>query len=172
MCVLSIKVPIRKKVLSYAPCITNPDQSRPRSIVNEMVTHILQSFRIGASQSNCLVLCPRHALCRVLTPHRRCSWCILQSTGLQKMEIKMEEKNDNRRVRTMVLYCHLLSLVSGGGGVTHKFIALVTAIRDFPVKTLLTKSYKSHARDVMVIVVGNGHGDTSSNLGRDWLHFA
>ena len=26
------------------------------------------------------------------------------------------------------------------------------------------------ARDVMVIVVGNGHGDTSSNLGRDWLH--
>ena len=23
----------------------------------------------------------------------------------------------------------------------------------------------------MVIVVGNGHGDTSSNPGRDWLHF-
>ena len=28
------------------------------------------------------------------------------------------------------------------------------------------------ARGVMVIVVGNGHSDTSSNLGRDWLHFA
>ena len=27
------------------------------------------------------------------------------------------------------------------------------------------------ARDVMFIVVGNGHGDTSSNPGRDWLHF-
>ena len=27
------------------------------------------------------------------------------------------------------------------------------------------------ARDVMVIVVGNGHGDTSSNSGRDWFHF-
>ena len=27
------------------------------------------------------------------------------------------------------------------------------------------------ARGVMVIVVGNGHGDTSSNSGRDWLHF-
>ena len=27
------------------------------------------------------------------------------------------------------------------------------------------------ACDVMVIVVGNGHGDTSSNPGRDWLHF-
>ena len=27
------------------------------------------------------------------------------------------------------------------------------------------------AHGVMVIVVGNGHGDTSSNPGRDWLHF-
>ena len=27
------------------------------------------------------------------------------------------------------------------------------------------------ARGVMVIVVGNGYGDTSSNPGRDWLHF-
>ena len=27
------------------------------------------------------------------------------------------------------------------------------------------------ARDVMVIIVGNGHGDVSSNPGRDWLHF-
>ena len=27
------------------------------------------------------------------------------------------------------------------------------------------------ARGAMVIVVGNGHGDTSSNPGRDWLHF-
>ena len=29
----------------------------------------------------------------------------------------------------------------------------------------------SGAHGVMVIVVGNGHGDTSSNPGRDWLHF-
>ena len=27
------------------------------------------------------------------------------------------------------------------------------------------------ARGVVVIVVGNGHGDTSSNPGRDWLYF-
>ena len=27
------------------------------------------------------------------------------------------------------------------------------------------------ARGVVAIVVGNGHGDTSSNPGRDWLHF-
>ena len=29
----------------------------------------------------------------------------------------------------------------------------------------------NYARGVMVIVVGHGHGDTSSNPGRDWLHF-
>ena len=27
------------------------------------------------------------------------------------------------------------------------------------------------ARGVMVIIVGNGHSDTSSNPGQDWLHF-
>ena len=27
------------------------------------------------------------------------------------------------------------------------------------------------ARGVMVIIIGNGHGDTSLNPGRDWLHF-
>ena len=27
------------------------------------------------------------------------------------------------------------------------------------------------ARSVMVIIVGIGHGDTSSNPGQDWLHF-
>ena len=27
------------------------------------------------------------------------------------------------------------------------------------------------ARGVIVIVIGNEHGDTSSNPGRDWLHF-
>ena len=31
--------------------------------------------------------------------------------------------------------------------------------------------YRAGARGVMVIVVGNGYGDTSSNPGRDWLHF-
>ena len=36
-------------------------------------------------------------------------------------------------------------------------------------KIIVHKNY--HPRDVMVIVVGNGHSDTSSNPGRDWLHF-
>ena len=35
----------------------------------------------------------------------------------------------------------------------------------------MTGSYVGSACGVMVIVVGNGHGDTSSNPGRDWLHF-
>ena len=30
---------------------------------------------------------------------------------------------------------------------------------------------QSGARGVMVIVAGSGHGDTSSNPGRNWLHF-
>ena len=33
------------------------------------------------------------------------------------------------------------------------------------------KSVLGGARGVMVIVVGNGHGDMSSNPGRDWLNF-
>ena len=31
--------------------------------------------------------------------------------------------------------------------------------------------YDGGGRGIVVIVVGNGHGDTSSNPGRDWLHF-
>ena len=31
--------------------------------------------------------------------------------------------------------------------------------------------YKRGACGVMVIVAGNGHGDSSSNPGRGWLHF-
>ena len=31
--------------------------------------------------------------------------------------------------------------------------------------------YIGTSRGVMVIVVESGHGDTSSNPGRDWLHF-
>ena len=31
--------------------------------------------------------------------------------------------------------------------------------------------YKTYGHGVMVIVVGNGHSDTSSNPGRDWLNF-
>ena len=33
------------------------------------------------------------------------------------------------------------------------------------------KGLPGGACGVMVIVVGNGHGDMSSNPGRDWMHF-
>ena len=36
---------------------------------------------------------------------------------------------------------------------------------------LLPTDIISTFNDVMVIVVRNGHGDTSSNSGRGWLHF-
>ena len=36
---------------------------------------------------------------------------------------------------------------------------------------VIVEGYFWGARGVVVIVVGNGHGDTSSNPGRDWLHF-
>ena len=36
---------------------------------------------------------------------------------------------------------------------------------------VLVINHLGGAPGVMVIVVGNGHSDTSSNPGRDWLHF-
>ena len=36
-----------------------------------------------------------------------------------------------------------------------------------PYKVIITKILTGGARGVMVIVIGNGHGDTSSNPGRD-----
>ena len=35
----------------------------------------------------------------------------------------------------------------------------------------ISSSHNGGARGVMVIVVGNEHGDTSSNPGQGWLHF-
>ena len=43
-----------------------------------------------------------------------------------------------------------------------------------PSLSILSCTYKIEywgACGVMVIIVGNGHGDTSSNPGQDWLHF-
>ena len=45
-------------------------------------------------------------------------------------------------------------------------LLLLLLLFHIPIPPLLYSS-----SDVMVIVVGNGHGDTSSNPGRDWLHF-
>ena len=37
--------------------------------------------------------------------------------------------------------------------------------------TVFQDNFSGGARGIKVIVVGNGDGDTSSNPGRDWLHF-
>ena len=41
----------------------------------------------------------------------------------------------------------------------------------YPKISLQINTWEGGARGVMIIVVGNGHGDTSSNPGRDLLHF-
>ena len=49
------------------------------------------------------------------------------------------------------------------GKVTHVSFSIKNAF--------LSKFLQWGACGVMAIVVGNEHGDTSSNPGRDWLHF-
>ena len=54
------------------------------------------------------------------------------------------------------------------------FIIIIIIIITDIYKVLLSirQIYKDGgAHGVMVIVEGNGHGDTSSNPGQDWLHF-
>ena len=51
---------------------------------------------------------------------------------------------------------------------------LLKTNRSKPINLFIgNKLYTSYggARGLMVIVVGIGHGDTSSNPGPDWLHF-
>ena len=43
--------------------------------------------------------------------------------------------------------------------------------KTYSLKNNMYKQYLAGARGEMVIIVGNGHGDTSSNPGRYWLHF-
>ena len=48
----------------------------------------------------------------------------------------------------------------------------MTIFSDFSAQTLEKKKENyGGARGVMVIFVGIGYDDTSSNPGRDWLHF-
>ena len=62
---------------------------------------------------------------------------------------------------------------SGHGNSIHNIIPLL--IKQNVHKSFYLDSVKwfqiGGACGVMVIVVGNGHGDTSSNPGRDWFRF-
>ena len=44
-------------------------------------------------------------------------------------------------------------------------------VRDHDFRGLSIELFYGGARGVMIIVIRNGHGDTSSNPGRDRLHF-
>ena len=56
------------------------------------------------------------------------------------------------------------------GGLNFLKVAFIKVDCDQNICFIMMKCWWG-ARGVMVIIVGNGHGDTSSNLGRDWLHF-
>ena len=60
-------------------------------------------------------------------------------------------------------YC---TFVEGQDPLQHTHILITPSI----LSMTLTAS-DGGARGVVVIAVGNEHGDTSSNPGRDWLHF-
>ena len=49
--------------------------------------------------------------------------------------------------------------------------ALKTALMHWYNDSMTIKKSMEGACGVMVIIIGNGHGDTSSNPGRDWWHF-
>ena len=79
---------------------------------------------------------------------------------------RVEESNSevNKCVRTCIWLC-LLCFVF-----TYALLLLISLwLYNISYKQL-TRELRG-ARGVMVIIGGNGHGDSSSNPGRDWLHF-
>ena len=83
MCVLSIKVPIRKSLETYLIILVDGTLTGPGSNGNETGHRILQSSRTGASSSDAILA--RWWEWGGLTFLQRCSSCILQSlpTGLR-----------------------------------------------------------------------------------------
>ena len=85
----------------------------------------------------------------------------------------MGETSDNRRETLK----RLLDLYSGKEKT--RIISLyseLTSLKKNQIKEtysimIYTDIYIGGARGVMVIVLGIGHDDTSSNPGREWLHF-
>ena len=55
---------------------------------------------------------------------------------------------------------------------THIYVVCIIYIKQFILASGFSNFFlMGGTRGVMVIIVGNGHGDTSSNPGRDWLPF-
>ena len=54
---------------------------------------------------------------------------------------------------------------------THKHTYIWVCLCVFTYTLSISYYFSGGARGAMVIVAGYRHGDTSSNPGRDWLHF-
>ena len=141
--------------------MTTPGQSGPRSDGNEEEIHIPhRSMRLSS-----VIQDTRWGS---LTLLQGCTRCILQPQSFYnddfniKLPMKFHIPLDKKRMPVsliencsefwnfnqliMITFCSTSKRVAGGS---------------------LSKEF---TRGVMVIVVGNGHGNTSSNPGRDWLH--
>ena len=89
----------------------------------------------------------------------------------------------NRISNKDVTSCSLLFILPCQWDFEYSNYTLYKKVKPFPTKKKKKKKKKKSvlgmtlssncggAHDVMVIVVGNGHDKTSSNPGRDWLHF-
>ena len=107
--------------------------------------------------SDVLLWTPTHGCARVGRPARTYIQQLCEDTGCNPEDLP-EAMNDREKWRETVRDIR-------AGGATWWWwwlIIIYTYIHCHP---------QTGARGVMVIVVRNGHGDTSSNPGRDWLHF-
>ena len=83
----------------------------------------------------------------------------MQTNDLYQTELLVLDNNTWNLWWANQMSCGLFKIV------TYKLSVYKLYIFDIYIWTFMYK------HGVIVIVVGNGHGDTSSNPGRDWLHF-
>ena len=139
---------------------TSPGQSEPGSDGNEGVLRIPQSSRITRiSPSDFLVSYPGHSLgvggsYSSAKPTEQINKCILVYRWICIYILL----NKVLHWKSSWLYwCFWLGTNDGFYIIFHSYFHYINSLLG--------------ARGVMVIVVGNGHGDTSSNPGWDWLYF-
>ena len=73
-------------------------------------------------------------------------------------------------VNLWLLHCNTWNHITVQKRAQALFKNIISKMKIIWKKKKKKKKKKEVARGVMVIVLGNGHGDTSSNSGLDWLH--
>ena len=85
------------------------------------------------------------------------------------------EKNFNSKVIKFRTWTNFVNVVYFGLTLSISHIRILWYVTngfvDLHTYMALSRVIYGGARGVMVIIVGNGHGDSSSNPERDWLHF-